>query len=301
MKSDADNRYLAYGTIIASPLDLGEYLCAAGDVSASVLRLAPEEGKPVVLPRETKLFTGHGRKLVLFTDRELAESANGQPWCFEVADVVRFRWIGGAEEIQFERLTECTDQLLAFWLIHIFLPLYFTLEGRYEFIHACSVEVSGSTILFTAPSHGGKSTLTDYFIKQGHTLVSDDKVATWMKDEICFAAPSHPNHRPYRQFEDLGYRVENFDPEPRQVGAIYALQRVESDADVGIEEITGHRKFAVVRPSYLFDFAFFREKRLEFMGRLLGGVGVYRVSVPWDMQRLREIHDRIVTHMTVGD
>ena len=255
-------------------------------------------GEPVDLLHRTNLYTGHGRELVLFTDRELAESITGQPWCFEVADVARFRWSGGTDEIQFERLTECTDQLLAFWLIHVFLPLYFTLERRYEFIHACAVEVNGSTILFTAPSHGGKSTLTDYFIKQGHVLVSDDKVATWREQGCYFAAPSHPNHRPYRQFEDLGYRVENFDPGPRPVDAIYALQRVDAEADVEIETVTGHRKFAMVRPGYLFDFGFLREKRLKYMGQLLGEVGVYRVSVPWDTKRLQVAHDCIVRHVT---
>jgi hypothetical protein len=67
---------------------------------------------------------------------------------------------------------------------------------------------------------------------------------------------------------------------------------------VKIEKITGHRKFAAVRPSYLFDFGFLHEKRLKYMGQLLGEVGVYRVSVPWGMRRLQEVHDSIVRHVT---
>ena len=301
MKSDPLNRYLAYGTIISTPIYLCDYLCSTEDVDSTALHLIPEEAGSPDLPFRTKLFSAHGRDLALFTDRNLAESIAGQPWCFEVVDVVRFRWTGETDQIRFERLAECTDQLLAFWLVHIFLPLYFTLEGKYEFIHACAVEVNGSTILFTAPSHGGKSTLTDYFIKQGHALVSDDKVATWMKNGICYAAPSHPNHRPYRQFEDLGYRVDKFDPAPRCLDAIYALGRADAEAEVKIEKITGHQKFAAVRPSYLFDFGFLREKRLKYMGHLLDGVGVYRVSVPWNLERLHEIHDRIVSHVPEVD
>ena len=53
------------------------------------------------LPERYPLFTSHGRAVTLSTDRALDRSQPGQPWEFEVADVVAFlasddaRWITG--------------------------------------------------------------------------------------------------------------------------------------------------------------------------------------------------------------
>ena len=74
--------------------------------------------------------------------------------------------------------------------MHIFLPLHLTLERGYDFIHAAAIEVDSSPVLFIAPSNGGKSTLADYFLKQGHALLSDDKVATFFYEGVFWAAPS---------------------------------------------------------------------------------------------------------------
>ena len=76
--------------------------------------------------------------------------------------------------------------------------------------------------------------LTDLFIRRGHTLVSDDKVATFHGQGTHWAVPSHPNHRPYRKFEDLGMRVDRFDPRARPVDAVYRLVRAEPGAAVSI-------------------------------------------------------------------
>ena len=35
-------------------------------------------------------------------------------------------------------------------------------------------------------------------------MISDDKVATFIKEELIYAVPSYPYHRPYRKVEDLG-------------------------------------------------------------------------------------------------
>ncbi len=64
--------------------------------------------------------------------------------------------------------------------------------------------------MFIAPSMGGKSTLTDFFIQQGHGLISDDKVPTVIENGQFLAGGSHPYHRPHRRFEELGYHVDNF-------------------------------------------------------------------------------------------
>jgi len=292
----AESVYIAYGRSIACDLDLGEYLLA-GDVAVPDIRL--EESSSVHREQLTEhfpLFTSHQRNLTLQTDRPLAASQPGQPWCCSVGGVVNFHWQGEQNVIRIERLEHCTDELLAFWLIHIFLPLYLTLNETYEFIHACAVQVGEVTVLFTAPSHGGKSTLTDYFLQQGHALVSDDKVATLVEEGQFIAVPSHPNHRPYRRFEDLGIRVSNFDPRPRPIDAIYALVGVEEEGEVEIEQVTGHRSFAQLAPSYLFRFNFMKEKRLRYLAKMVGSVPLYRLNVPWSLERLGEVHEAICSH-----
>ena len=49
----------------------------------------------------------------------------------------------------------------------------------------------------------------DDFIKKNYPLISDDKVATFKKNGMYYAVPSHPHHRPHRKVEDLGYFVKN--------------------------------------------------------------------------------------------
>jgi hypothetical protein len=286
--------------VLETGLDLRDYL-VEGSSGRYRLELAARVGSDVFgeLEVRTPVFSSHGRNLFLFSDREFAQSEKGQPWCFEVSEVVRFYWVSGQGGIEYEALEHCTGQLLAFWLIHIFLPLYFTLEGLYEFIHACAVEVAGDSILFVAPSTGGKSTLTDFFLKQGHRLISDDKVATYREDGTYFAAPSHPNHRPYRKFEDLGHRVRDFSTQARPVDAFYALQVVDPKVEVTISEISGHQKFAHLLPNYLFNFSFLKAQRLKYLAEMVSAVPIYQVEVPWDLDRLEEVHDAICEHRLV--
>jgi hypothetical protein len=273
-------KFLAYGAVLETSLGLNDYLVpgASGRYSLRLSERAASAPSQA-LKIHTAVFKSHSRQLSFYSDREFGPSVKGQLCCLEVSDVVRFYWVSGQCNIEYETLEQCTEKLLAFWLIHIFLPLYFTLEGMYEFIHACAVEVSGDSILFVARSQGGKSTLTD------------------------FAVPSHPNHRPYRKFEDLGYRVSDFSTKARSVDAIYALQAVDPEAEVSLTEISGHRKFARLLPNYLFNFSFLKAKRLKYLADMVSVVPIYRVEVPWDLDRLQEVHDAILEHRfgAIGD
>ena len=241
-------------------------------------------------------YQAHGRHVYLYSDRVFDTSENGQPWCYEVKDVVRFYWVGGERTIFYELDEQGDANLLSFWFVHLLLPLFFTLESMYDFLHAGAVEVAGKPILFIAPSMGGKSTLTDYFIHKGHVLVSDDKVPTFIEDEEFMAVGSHPYHRPYRKFEELGYRVETFATECKPIHAFYALERREADAAVLIEEITGFVKFDTLLPNYLYMFSFLKPRRLQYLSAMLNRIRVFRVQVPWDLERLGEVHDAICTH-----
>ena len=251
---------------------------------------------PKVLTEKIHLYSTHGRELFLHTDRELARSAPGQPWCLEVEGVVSFHWVGDDPIIHYQLHDQGTRALLVFWFVHIFLPLHLTLERGYDFIHGAAVEVDEQPILFIAPSTGGKSTLGDYFLKQGHPMLSDDKVATFLEQGRYYAVPSHPHHRPFRQFEVLGNPVEHFATQARPIHAFYVLERAEPDADIEITEVTGFRKFEQLLPNYLYSFSFLQEQRLRWLAQLADQSLVYRVSRPWNLDRMHETYEAICEH-----
>ena len=144
---------------------------------------------------------------------------------------------------------------------------------------------------------GGKSTMTDYFLQQGHILISDDKVATYMQNGKFMAVPSHPYHRPYRKFEDLGYRVYNFSSKIKPIDNFYVLEKVEANANITIEEIKGFAKFDVLLPNYLYMFSYLKQKRLKYITEMLNNTKVFKVQVPWDKERLNEVYTAICKHV----
>ncbi len=288
---------IVYGTKIISDIDLPLDLTYDTQVRYT---LELSSNVPEVLGGAITcgfpFYWAHGRDVYLYSDQEFNGSDIGQPWCYEVKDVVRFYWVGGERTIYYKLDKEGDAGLLGFWLIHLLLPLYFTLEGMYDFLHAGAVEVAGKPILFIAPSMGGKSTMTDYFIKQGHTLVSDDKVATFIDNGKFMAVGSHPYHRPYRKFEELGYRVENFMTEFKPIHVFYELEAATEDATVKIDEIHGFEKFNTLLPNYLYMFSYLKPKRLKYLSQMLNSIRVFRVQVPWDMERLAEVHKALCQH-----
>ena len=243
-----------------------------------------------------KLYESHGRNVYLYSDREFESTKLGQPWCYEVEDIVTFYWIGGTSTIYFEPGKKGNTYLIGFWFLHLLLPLYMTFEKMYDFLHAGAVEVEGKPILFIALSMGGKSTLTDYFLQKGNTLISDDKVATFIDNKKFMTIGSLPYHRPYRRFEDLGYYAEKFMTKSKPIHAMYELSRSEPDASVKIEEIKGYEKFDTLLPNYLYVFPWLKKERFKYLSQLLNNVRVFRITVPWDMQRLEEVYKAICTH-----
>ena len=288
---------IVYGTRILSdvdlPLDLSHHTAARFDVELvttvpALLKNSITYGFP--------FSQAHGREVYLYSDREFNGSHRGQPWCYEVKDVVRFYWVGGEPMIFFELDEKGNVNLMCFWFIHLLLPLYFTLEERYNFLHAGAVDVDDKPVLFIAPSMGGKSTMTDYFIRQGHSLVSDDKVATFLQDGKYMAVGSHPHHRPYRKFEELGYHVNNFTEDFKPIHAFYVLKQTKIDAEFMIEEIRGFEKFNTLLPNNLYMFSYLNLKRLKYLSQMLNSIRFFCVRLPWDMERLGEVYREICEH-----
>ncbi len=247
---------------------------------------------------ELTFFNNQGRDLMLYGDRKFSRTQKGQLWAFEVKDVVTFFWYSGTQTLEYIRHDNCTEELLEYWCLHTVLPIFFTIEETFDFLHTGAVEVEGKPILFVAESFGGKSTMTDFFMKQGHTMVSDDKVATYEKGGQFFAVPSHPHHRPYRKIEDMGYYVKNYSEKPKKIQVIYKLDKAKANAKIEIKEISGIEKFKLLRYASETNLHFLKVKRFEYLMQMANVLRVFIVSVPWNLERLNEVHRSIVNHKT---
>lgn len=241
-------------------------------------------------------YAAHGRKVYLYSDRVFDGYEAEQPWCYDVAGVARFYWISGERKIYYEWAEEGTVELLAFWFIHLLLPLYLTLESMCDFLHAGAVALAGKEILFIAPSMGGKSTLVDYCLKQGDALISDDKVPTFIEGEQYMVSGSHPYHRPYRKFEVLGDYAEHFQSEARPIHAFYVLEPSEPDAEIRITEVKGMKKFEILSPNYLYTFPFLVQQRLLYLGRMLDNIKMFTLQRPWDLSCQAAVYAALSEH-----
>lgn len=101
------------------------------------------------------------------------------------------------------------------------------------------------------------------------------------------AIPSHPFHRPYRQPEDLGYRVDTAMPIPRVIWAIYELKSALPDAPITFTELRYNSEM---------NLFFLKSHSFDLLSRLANSVRLFRVSVPWNLERLDEVRRMIVEH-----
>jgi hypothetical protein len=237
-----------------------------------------------------------GRNVTLATDREITFPTPDQNWLFHVENVISFSWQTQGGKISYRFLEEATEDIFRFWLYHLVLPIYFSIAQIYKFLHAGAVEVDGKSILFMAPSHGGKSTLTDYFLQKGDVLITDDKMATFEKDGVYYAVPSHPYHRPFRLEEVLGHLSRNHAAGARPIHAIYILAKSEPDADIVIRRLKGIEKFSRLHEGGEMNFSFFTRDYVTYLSGLANKVDVFEIAVPHDLERLEEVYQAIKIH-----
>ncbi|MDD2781643.1 hypothetical protein [Sulfuricurvum sp.] len=236
------------------------------------------------------------RQISLLTDREFTTPHADQPWVFHVENVISFGWETKGTQIRYRYHELATEDIFQFWLYHVVLPIYFSISQTYRFLHAGAVEVEGKPILFMAPSHGGKSTLTDYFLRRGHPLVTDDKMATFERDGEYFAVPSHPYHRPFRTVEVLGHLCDNAATQINPIHAIYILEKSEPDVPCIIRPLKGIEKFSRLHEGGEMNFSFFTPQYVSYLAALANKVAVFNITVPHDLERLEEVYQIIKNH-----
>ncbi len=243
------------------------------------------------------LYDTHGRRIFLYTDRPLDTPIAGQPYCYESENVARFYWRHGERRIYYERLAEGDAERFAFWFIHLFQPLYMTLEEFSIFFHSGAVDVDGEAIAFIAPSMGGKSTMTDVFLRRGHPLITDDILPLRREGERILCAPSFPYHRPFRAPETLGYPTDNYRTDFRRLKALYILEKGDPREPTLIQALHGFRKFEALKYlGLVYTFRFMTLTHNRLLGDLLNRVNVFRVTRPWSMERLDEVYQEIHRH-----
>ncbi len=237
-----------------------------------------------------------GREVSLSTDLDFYQNVENQQWCFSIKDVLSFHWSKGSKDIYYHLHAQGSPELLHYWLLHTLLPVYLTIENIYEFIHAGGIEIDGRPVLFIAPSYGGKSTLTDFFIQKGHTMISDDRVGLIEEDDRVMAVPSYPFHRPYRKMEDLGIDVKNFSPHPKPLDSVYLLQPAPETALISFEPLQGLEKYKALQYNVDFNLPLNKARSFALIAKIARSVDVYTLHLPWDLKRLDEVYEAIHEH-----
>lgn len=217
-------------------------------------------------------------------------------YIFRVENIVEFYWDKGSNVIKYKYLKYADKKLVHYWLLHTFLPLYYTLENVYEILHVGAVAINEKVCLFAAPSFGGKSTLTHYFLEKGHQLFSDDKLALFKRDNVYFAAPSYPYVRNYRKYENLGEFRRNFSEKSLVVGCIYKLIQVAEDDEIKIEEVRGVHKFSIIEMSSDIKLSFLKKEKFSHLHDLAENLTIYTITIPQNLNRLEEVYKKIIEH-----
>lgn len=247
-------------------------------------------------PLRTDWISMSGQEVRYYSFLPFENIDENPTWALEIQDVVTLIWEGEDKKIIYNKGEHYTPERLQFWIFHTFFPIVLELEHTYRILHVGAVEVEGKPVLFSAFSFGGKSTLTDYFIKKGHTMLSDDSVAIDKQGDVYYVIASYPFHRPYREVETLGDPVTNFATERKPLHAVYLLEKGDADASVEISEVKGIEKFKAFHYSSFIDFSYMKQERFDFFTEMAKHIPVYKIIVPWDLKRLNEVYEKIVLH-----
>ena len=248
-------------------------------------------------PYHVDFQTNQERTLYLCAKSDFRKESSLDEWIFVVEGVVSFICDSKQKKIEYFEDLEYSDTLMEYWLIHIVLPMLLSLDRTYYFLHVGSVVVDNLGILFSGDSYAGKSTLTDFFLQKKHLLLSDDKLASYVKDDKFYVVASHPYHRPYRKTEDLGIKEDNFCEREVPLDIIYWLTPVAEDEKIEIEELKGLRKFEVLRYSTEMDIYVNKKNRFEYITQLANSIKVYELKVPHKKERLDEVYGTIIKHI----
>jgi hypothetical protein len=236
------------------------------------------------------------RRVRYYTNRPFEECKTINKWALEIEDIITLIWDDESNTIQYIEGIDYTVELLQFWVLHTFFPLVLELAQIHHILHVSSVQVGEKVILLSAFSGGGKSTLVDYFIQKGHFIYGDDTVAIDENENKYEVIASYPFHRPYRKTEELGYPIINFSTTVQPLSHIYRLEKSASDTKIEICELTGAEKFEAIYQSMFVMFDYMKKERYLFATKMAKHIKVFKITIPWDKERLEEVYQAILIH-----
>jgi len=238
-----------------------------------------------------------GQKARYHTTLPLEKSIVKFSWALEIKDIFLLCWDSKERTICYIKGRDYSSKRLQFWIFHTFFPMILELEQIYNLLHVGAVEIDDKAILLSAPSFGGKSTLTEYFLNRGNRVLSDDSLAVERRGDLYYAIPSYPFCRPYRELESLGIFREDFADKPRVISAIFKLQRVEPDSDINIYKVRGVEKFKALYQSRFIDFSSMRLDHYSYYSKMANSVDIYQIDIPWEKRRLDEVYRELITFL----
>jgi len=245
----------------------------------------------------TYLHTTHEHKIYLYSNRDISEPmVANQPLCYEADGSVRFYWYHKSKTIYYEIL-ETTMEEFSFWFVHPYFSLFLTIEEYFVLLHGSAIEIDGKSILFLAPYKSGKSTLTHYLSQQGHKLIADDILPTFIQNDKVYYAPSHPYSRPFRGVQALGVLMKNYKTTFGTIDTIYILRNNNADSSVSITPVKGVEKFQLVRKnSLIYTLPYIRIRHEKYLGVMLNSIDCFVIDRPWGKEHLKEIYNAIKKH-----
>lgn len=286
---------LAYGFNIDF-IDEPELQVSRVDSGFQTIKVALAQ-KTIDLPYCSRRLFLSGREACYSTDKPFEHAGEtGTLWGFSIKNVAQFSWQVGETAIYYTPDALLNAKLLNFWVLHTILPLTLTLNKTYQMLHMGAVEVQGQPVLFSAESFGGKSTLTDYFIHQGHAMYSDDSIGVFFHDKRFHAVAGYPFYRPYREPEQLGYRANNVANTAAPIAAIYVLKKSTPEVEIKISELRGINKYKILHLGNFMGLDFLKKEAFAVFSKMARSIPVYMITVPWDLNRLDEVYHAIVLH-----
>lgn len=284
---------------IESDVPLGEHLRVSG-ISRHRVRLYESTGADELAETGVMVATmeAHGELLKAHSDRNSDSVEPGQPWCVSIDQRVQFSWVSGTREIRYHLLPDGDLPNLSFWFTHIVLPVFLASENLYDFLHAAAVMVDERALVLVAPTTGGKSTLANYFIQQGHALITDDKLATYVQGDHVMATASHRYHRPYRAHQEIGVEAPLSTDKTLPISAIFNLKRPPGATELDLRELEGAEKIAALLDNSMFAFKHRARSHFRFLYDLVSRVYVFEVLVPDELDRLGEVYTLIMNQIS---
>lgn len=295
--------FVVYGVKVYSPVKLPVLISSEGYFDQVLsLEIKDSNDSEVFFEYYTPVVEIHGQETQLFSNISLSSSRllDERCWRIHIKGLFSFSWGNNSNTLTLKYENRLYLDKLSFWLLHTIIPIYLMLKQSSVLLHASVVEVDNRALSFVAPSFGGKSTLADFFVKQNHPLLSDDKVRLDFTGENYTVFSSYPYRRPYREFEKLGDHSEYFSNKPLPLGNIYVLKYVDPKDNCSIETIQGLYKFEVLKSAYLYEPVSMSKVEMEHLLNLVRHSAVYQVNMPKDIRKLPEVYHMIIEHSANG-